>query len=358
MQEKPLLLCCAKKAATARFLDFAQVHKEARGMAPTEIPVSRFLEPEAKELKLTLVVGKAGLWRPIANPRIQKPGLALTGLEVLHHSRVQIFGNTELSYLKTLRAAEQEKALQILWKAKVSCIVVTKGLSIPASLQRGCSKARLPLFKTPLQSSQFIMQVQSFLEEALSATGSIHGVLLDIYGVGVLLLGESGIGKSELALDLVSLGHRLVADDMVFLRRRREGSVYGHVSERLMHHIEIRGLGIINIKDLFGVSSVRPRKKIDLIIELKEWGNDNSFDRLGTEEKTRRLLGISLPEVALPVRTGRNLSTIIEVAARNHLLKVQGHHSARKFVHNLRKRILSPKPPPNALDSADEEPIV
>jgi len=332
-------------------------------MAPTEILVSRLLEPEARELKLTLVVGKSGLWRPIANSRIQKPGLALTGLdEVLHPSRVQIFGNTELSYLKTLSVAEQDKALQTLWKAEVSCIIVTKGLSIPISLRKGCSKARLPLFKTPLQSSQLIAQIQTFLEEALSATGSIHGVLLDIYGVGVLLVGESGIGKSELALDLVSLGHRLVADDMVLLKRRREGSVYGHVSERLMHHIEIRGLGIINIKDLFGVSSVRLRKKIDLVIELKEWGNDNDFDRLGTEEKTHRLLGISLPEIALPVRTGRNLSTIIEVAARNHLLKLQGHHSAKEFVKNLRKRILKPKPSPASplpatLESTDEEPI-
>jgi len=328
-------------------------------MSPTEIPVSRLLESEARELKLTLVVGKAGLWRPIADTRIQKPGLALTGLdEVLHSSRVQILGNTELSYLKTLSAAEQDKALQTLWEAEVSCIVVTKGLSIPLPLRKGCAKARLPLFKTPLQSSQFIAQIQTFLEEALSATGSMHGVLLDIYGVGVLLVGESGIGKSELALDLVSLGHRLVADDMVLLRRRREGSVYGHVSERLMHHIEIRGLGIINIKDLFGVSSVRPRKKIDLVIELKEWDNDAQFDRIGIEEKTRRLLGIELPNIALPVRTGRNLSTIIEVAARNHLLKLQGHNSAKEFVKNLRKRILAPKPPPpGILDNSDEEPI-
>ena len=184
--------------------------------------------------------------------------------------------------------------------------------------------------RTPLVSSAFISQVQAFLEEALTATGSLHGVLIDVFGVGVLMLGKSGIGKSEIALDLVMRGHRLVADDIVNLTRRA-GDVYGHGNDLIQHHMEIRGLGILNIKDLFGVAAVRDRKKIELIIEFVEWTNSAEYDRLGLDEKLMPLVGVEAPLSVVPVRPGRNMTTIVEVAARNHLLKLRGHHSAQEF---------------------------
>jgi HPr kinase/phosphorylase len=167
----------------------------------------------------------------------------------------------------------------------------------------------------------------------------MHGVLLDVFGVGILLLGKSGIGKSEIALDLIMRGHRLVADDIVDVKRTAPESVYGAGSEIIKHHTEIRGLGIINIKDLFGVAAVRDRKKIELVIELVEWDPHREYDRLGVEERFFSVVGVDLPLSTIPVRPGRNITTLIEVAARNHLLKLQGHHSAKEFAEQLNRAI-------------------
>lgn len=309
--------------------------------APTslQIPVSRLLADEHYDLKLELVEGQEGLEHAISSSRIQKPGLALTGFtEHLHAERVQVFGNTEISYLRTLTEEQQSAVLSKLFHSKLACVVVTKGLELPTPLVEGCRRTKLALMRTPLISSAFISQVQAFLEEALTATGSLHGVLIDVYGVGVLLLGKSGIGKSEIALDLVMRGHRLVADDIVNLTRKA-GDVYGHGNDLIQHHMEIRGLGILNIKDLFGVASVRDRKKIELIIELVEWEPGQEYDRLGLDEKSMALVGVEAPLSVVPVRQGRNMTTIIEVAARNHLLKLRGHHSAQEFAERLTEAI-------------------
>lgn len=304
-----------------------------------QIPVSRLLADEQYDLKLELIEGRDGLEHSISSSRIQKPGLALTGFtEHLHSERIQVFGNTEISYLRTLTDDEQRIALTKVFDSNLACIVVTKGLEIPAPLQEGCARTHLALMRTPLISSAFISQVQSFLEEALTATGSLHGVLLDVFGVGVLLLGKSGIGKSEIALDLIMRGHRLVADDIVNLTRRSR-DVYGHGNDLIQHHMEIRGLGILNIKDLFGVASVRDRKKIELIIELVEWQPSAEYDRLGLDEKTMSLVGVDAPLSLVPIRPGRNMTTIVEVAARNHLLKLRGHHSAQEFAERLTQAI-------------------
>jgi HPr kinase/phosphorylase len=310
-------------------------------MTPTslQIPVSRLLEDEQYDLKLELIEGRDGLDHPVSSSRIQKPGLALTGFtEHLHTERVQVFGNTEISYLRTLTEEQQRAVLSKLFDSKLACVVVTKGLEIPTPLLEGCRRSRLALMRTPLISSAFISQVQSFLEEALTATGSLHGVLIDVFGVGVLLLGKSGIGKSEIALDLIMRGHRLVADDIVNLTRKA-ADVYGHGNDLIQHHMEIRGLGILNIKDLFGVASVRDRKKIELIIELVEWAPSAEYDRLGLDEKVMPLVGVEAPLSVVPVRPGRNMTTIVEVAARNHLLKLRGHHSAQEFAEKLTRAI-------------------
>jgi HPr kinase/phosphorylase len=218
-------------------------------------------------------------------------------------------------------------------------MVVTKNLEIPQTLIDACERADVTLMKTTLLSSTFIQQVQSFLDEALTASASLHGVLMDVFGVGILLLGKSGIGKSEIALDLVMRGHRLVADDIVDVTRRKPGTIYGAGNPIIKHHMEIRGLGIINIKDLFGIAAVRDRKKIELVIELVEWDPMQEYDRLGVEEQKFSVVGVEIPLAVVPVRPGRNMTTIIEVAARNHLLKLQGHHSAREFAERLNRAI-------------------
>lgn len=297
--------------------------------------IQQLLDDTQYDLKLELVAGQQGLDRRISSARIQKPGLALTGFtEHLHPERVQVFGNTEISYLRTLSREQQVSMLHKVFESNLSCVVVTKGLEVPVPLAEGCARTGLALMRTPLISSAFISQVQSFLEEVLTATGSLHGVLVDVFGVGVLLLGKSGIGKSEIALDLVMREHRLVADDIVNLVRRA-GDVYGHGNEMIQHHMEIRGLGILNIKDLFGVASVRDRKKIELVIELVEWASGGEYDRLGLEQESMNILGAELPHAVVPVRPGRNMTTIVEVAARNHLLKLRGHHSAQEFAERL-----------------------
>jgi HPr kinase/phosphorylase len=301
--------------------------------------IQRLLDDTQYDLKLELIAGKTGLERRITSSRIQKPGLALTGFtEHLHPERLQVFGNTEISYLRTLTSEQQSAVLQKVFESNLACVVVTKGLEVPAPLVDGCQRTGLALMHTPLISSAFISQVQSFLEEVLTASGSLHGVLVDVFGVGVLLLGKSGIGKSEIALDLVMRGHRLVADDIVNLVRR-QGDVYGHGNEMIQHHMEIRGLGILNIKDLFGVAAVRDRKKIELVIELVEWANGAEYDRLGLEQESMNILGAELPHAVVPVRPGRNMTTIVEVAARNHLLKLRGHNSAQEFAERLQQAI-------------------
>lgn len=307
------------------------------------ITVGRLLEDNRYDLKLELVAGRDGLERRITSSRIQKPGLALTGFtEHLHPERVQVFGNTEVSYLKTLTEHQQREVIAKLFDSPLACVVVTKGLDIPGPLLEGCEENRLTLMRTSLVSSAFISQVQAFLEEGLTATGMLHGVLVDVFGVGVLLLGKSGIGKSEIALDLIMRGHRLVADDIVNLTRRA-GDVYGSGNDLIQHHMEIRGLGILNIEALFGVASVRDRKKIELVIELVEWATSTEYDRLGLDQESMNLVGAELPHAIVPVRPGRNMTTIVEVAARNHLLKLRGHNSAQEFAERLSQAIATGK---------------
>jgi len=302
--------------------------------------VGALLDDRKFDLRLTLVAGKRGLLRKISSPRIQKPGLVLTGyVEYVHKERLQVFGNTEMSYLATLPRERAHEVMRSFFAQEVACLVVTKGLPIPPELISAADECNVPVFQTTHLSSTFIETIQNYLEDILAAQTSMHGVLLDVFGVGILLLGKSGIGKSEIALDLVMRGHRLVADDIVDVKRYGPESVYGAGSEIIKHHMEVRGLGIINIKDLFGVAAIRERKKIEIVLELVEWDPNVEYDRLGVEEKKFRILDVEIPMLIVPVRPGRNMTTIVEVAARNHLLKLQGHHSAREFQERLNRAI-------------------
>jgi HPr kinase/phosphorylase len=304
------------------------------------IRVGALLEDNRFDLRLQLVGGRQGLSRRISSARIQKPGLVLAGFtENLHKERVQVFGNTEMSYLATMPRERVSEVVKTFFAQDVACLVVTKGLEVPAELVAAADEAGVPLLRTPHLSSTFIELVQSWLEDVLTAQTSMHGVLLDVFGVGILLLGKSGIGKSEIALDLIMRGHRLVADDIVDVKRKTPDAVFGAGSDIIKHHMEIRGLGIINIKDLFGVAAIRERKKIEIVLELVEWDPSVEYDRLGVEDRKYRVLDVEIPMLVVPVRPGRNMTTIIEVAARNHLLKLQGHHSAREFQERLNRAI-------------------
>jgi HPr kinase/phosphorylase len=267
-------------------------------------------------------------------------GLALTGFtQFVNPERLQIIGNTEMAYFKTLTPEMQEKVIHQICSLPLSCLVITRGLEVPELLLREADERGIPVFRTNLRSFDFIEKVTKFLEEKLASTSSLHGVLMDIFGVGALILGKSGIGKSECALDLILRGHRLVADDMVHIQKRSPSSVFGSGFEVIQHHMEIRGLGIINIRSLFGVEAIRERKKIELILELMEWDAHREYDRLGFEEEKFSILGVELPMLRIPVTPARNLTTIIEVAVRNHLLKVMGYDSALEFEKKLLRKM-------------------
>jgi HPr kinase/phosphorylase len=320
------------------------------------IRVESLLETKDAGLALELVSGRAGLHRRITGPRIQKPGLALTGYTAyVHPERLQVLGMTEISYLSSLTPELRQSGIEKLCALEVSGVVITRGLAVPQELIATAEKHSVPVFQTTLMSSVFINRVTKWLEERLSPTTSVHGVLIDVLGVGILLLGKSGIGKSEAALDLVLRGHRLVADDIVEIRKRPPDMIYGSGSEIIKHHMEIRGLGIINIKDLFGISAVRDAKKIELVVELVEWNEEEEYDRLGVEEHKHTILDVAVPMLRVPIRPGRNITSIIEVAARNLLLKFQGKHSALEFQERLNRALIEARPekPPVHMDEVE-----
>jgi len=291
-------------------------------------------------LGLNLLAGERGLTHRVTSSRIQKPGLALAGYtEHLHPSRIQVLGNTEISYLKQSDDRIASESIRKLCSFPISCFIITKGLFPPQFLLDHAEASGIPVLNTQHQSSTFISLITKFLEERLLPTTHMHGVLMDVLGVGILLSGKSGIGKSECALDLVIRGHRLVADDMIFIKKKMPAALVGQSEEAIQHLMEIRGLGIINIKDLYGVSSIREKKIIDMQLELVEWDPDHEYDRLGVDDRRVSILGVEIPHICIPVRPGRNLGSIIEVAARNFLLKGMGYHSARDFQERLMARM-------------------
>ncbi len=309
-------------------------------MNELSLSIGDLLQDVEYGLDLTLVAGTVGLANKIFTPRIQKPGLALTGYtEYLHPERIQILGNTEISYLRQLPETQIETCLGKLCSFPITCFIITTGLEPPCLLAEMAEKTGIPLLVTTHASSVFISLITKFLEERLLPSTHVHGVLVDVLGVGILLLGKSGIGKSECALDLILHGHRLVADDVVQIKKKMPAALVGNAAESLRYHMEIRGLGIINIKDLFGVSSIREKKIIDMVLELVEWDPSREYDRLGLDDKIYNILGVDLHHLEIPVRPGRNLTSIIEVAARNFVLKGMGYHPAREFHEKLLARM-------------------
>jgi HPr kinase/phosphorylase len=290
------------------------------------------------ELGLEIIAGHKGLDRRITAASIQKPGLALAGfVEMFKPGRVQVFGRTEVDYLWSLVPDERTKAVENLLGCAPPAVVVTRGLDIPEQLIGSADTHSVPLLQTGLRSSIFVDSLHRYLSNRLARVRSVHGVLVDVFGVGVLMIGKSGIGKSECALELVMRGHRLVADDVIEISKRPPSTIIGSGAELIRHHMEIRGLGIINVRDLFGVAAIRETKRIDLVVSLEDWDSEKSYERLGVSSTTHEILGVVLPKVLIPVRPGRSLTTIVEVAARNQLLKAMGHHSAMEFQNRVQE---------------------
>jgi len=301
--------------------------------ASRSITVQALLEDPGLEVKARLVAGDGGTSREIRHPRIQKSGLAMVGHRVgIDPARIQVMGETELTYAEGLAPEGQKQAAANVFSLGLTCVMVTRGAEPPQAFVEEAERTDTPLIVCAERSSSAIMAVHTLLDERLAPRTRAHGVFVDCFEIGVLLLGMSGIGKSETALELVMRGHRLVADDVVEFDYRPPGMIFGEPAALLKHHIEVRGLGILNIKDLYGVTAVRDRKRLDLIVKLELWREGVEYDRIGVEDCHREILGIPIREVVLPVRPGRNMSSIIEMAARNELLRREGHHSAKAFV--------------------------
>ncbi len=314
-------------------------------MSEAAISVRELLSDDGQHLELELIAGKEGLEREISFHRIQKPGLAMTGyFDFIKHGRVQILGESELGYLYHVDGDERRHVLSGLCARPIPCVIVTKALDVPTELAELCDANDLPLLRSQLLSSKFIDRLTLYLDQNLAPRTTVHGVLVDVYGVGVLITGAAGVGKSECALDLVVRGHRLVADDVVEIRRRAGEILMGCGPEMIRHHMELRGLGIINVEHLFGAASIRERKRVEIVVLLEEWRDEQEYDRLGLDQETHNILDVELPFMRLPVASGRNLSILIEVAVRNLILKLTGYHPAQELARRLQETMEKPNP--------------
>jgi len=305
----------------------------------TSLDVRELYSTWGGELEIKIIAGEDGLRREIRSNRVQKPGLRMIEPKIqLEEGKIQILGRTEISYINKSLPVEQIRITEILSSQDLPCIIISKGLTPPELLIKASHKNKMPLFITELHTGRLISTLNGILEERLAPFVSVHGVLIDIHGLGILILGKSGIGKSECALDLIIRGSKLVADDVVEIRKVGTSKLVGSGPEVIRHLMEIRGVGIINIKDLFGTASVMDRREIDMVIELAHWDPDTDYDRLGIDQKSYTVMEVDLPYLVLPVSSGRNMATIIEVAVRNQLLKSTGVYGAEKFEDRSARR--------------------
>lgn len=285
---------------------------------------------------LELSAGAEGIGRHIASSDISRPGLEVAGFfEYYPANRIQLLGKSEISFFSMLPRLDKMERARKLCSPDTPMIVVCHSMRIPPELVAAAEEEQVPLLSSPMTTTKLSNKLSDFLENRLAPMTAVHGVLLDIYGLGVLITGKSGIGKSEVALDLVKRGHRLVADDMVEIRQVAEDTLVGNPPELLRHLLEIRGLGIIDVQMLFGASAIRDFKRITLIIDLELWDPERTYDRLGLEEEKLKILDTELTRLTVPVRPGRNMSSIVEVAAMNHRMKQMGMNAAEQFSDRL-----------------------
>ena len=307
-------------------------------MASTNpLTVQRLLESRSETLALELLNPGSDVQRTIGDPTVSNPGLVLAGFrQRFPEGRIQVLGETEMLYLRSLDADERARVLKTFFALDMPAVVVTKGQDVPPEVLREASARGVPLLRSRLKTGDFYRGIHPFLEEQFAPSTTIHGSLADVYGVGLLFVGRSGIGKSECVLDLVERGHRLVADDVVQIARRGHDILIGRGHEFQQHHMEIRGIGIIDVKALFGIRAIRQQKRVEVVVQLVDWDDGATYDRTGLETEEVDILDVRIPKVVVPLNAGKNITVICEVVAMNHLLKYAGVHSARLFNDRLR----------------------
>jgi HPr kinase/phosphorylase len=306
----------------------------ARKQAP--ITVEKFQKDYGEKLKMDLVAGEPGLKRPIRESSVNRPSLALTGFfKYFAHKRVQVFGSGEMTYLKTLSKERQTEVLTELARHPVPCIVLSRNFHVPSTMRAVADAANLPIFRTPLITMNFINMATLCLDYEFAPVATIHGTMMDIQGVGVLIRGDSGVGKSECALALIERGYSLVADDMTRVRLLDERELRATSMDLNRGHMECRGLGIINVAKMFGIRAIRMDKRIDMVVTLRDFTPDVIEERTGLEQSYLEMLGIEVPHIELFVRPGRDIARLVEVAALVQALKMTGHDPAREFNERL-----------------------
>lgn len=301
------------------------------------LPVHVFYEEKRTVYDLELLTANAASKHPISLREINRPGMVLTGfVGNFLHDRIQILGETEIHYLHTLSDSEVERAMATLFSFPLVCIILCKGLEPPAALLREANASGVPVFRTPQSTTPFIHSLTEYLTVYFAPRDSLHASLVDVYGVGLLFTGRSGIGKSETALDLVERGHRLVADDVVEVFRKGEDVIIGGGRKLIEHCMEIRGIGVIDVREIFGIRAIRIQKRVEVVVRLEEWQPDTDYDRHGLERATTPILEVAIPTVVIPIFPGKNITVLAEVVALDHMLRTYGFNAAE----NLQQRIL------------------
>ena len=303
------------------------------------------VEDLVAELELEIVTGKDKLNRPITEQMLSRPGMELTGVvEYFRDSakrRVQIIGTKEWLYLESLDSEVRRERARVLFTEETPVIVFSKNFNIPQEMIELSEVSGVSLLRSAKETTVLFTSISNYLEEALSPIESVHGVLVDVNGIGVLITGKSSIGKSETALELIHRGHQLIADDRVDIFEKEPSLVVGRAPELLQQFIEVRGIGIINVVEMFGARAYRHKKRVTLMIELEDWNNEKIYNRIGLSDETTRLFNTDIPKITIPVRPGRSIASLIEVAAMNHRLKVMGYNAAEAFTNQLNQFIQS-----------------
>ena len=300
------------------------------------VTVGRLIDRLKEPLQLEQLAGASGRSREIENPDVSSPGLALAGyVGRFTAERVQILGETEITYLSTLVESERRRILTQFFSFPIPCVFVTKGLEAVTPLIELADQAGVPVHRSPLKTAEVYRRLKPIMEELFAPSSTIHGSLADVFGVGLLFTGASGIGKSECVLDLVERGHRLVADDLVICFRRGNDIVIGRGHELQRHFMEIRGIGLIDVRSIFGIRAVRQQKRIEVVVQLLEWSENSPVDRTGLEPQMTTILGVELPKITVYLNPGKNITVISEVIAMNHLLRYYGENPAEAFNQRL-----------------------
>lgn len=306
----------------------------------TPLTVEELLRSKKEPLALELLTDERGLQREIPGPEISSPGLVLTGYtERFPADRMQVLGETEIAFLESLDEERRRAALDLFFSFNLPVVFVTKGQAPPPELLEIAAERGTPVVRTALKTSEFYTRIKPFMEERFAPSTVLHGSLADVYGVGLLFIGKSGIGKSETVLDLVERGHRLVADDLVEITRRGNEILLGRGHEFQRHHMEIRGVGIIDVRKLFGIRAIRQQKRVEVVVQLEVWDEKATYDRTGLDTPMMDILGVPVPKAVIPLVPGKNITVVCEVVAMNHLLKYAGVNSAVLFNERLQRRM-------------------